>query len=71
MAFRSDELKGSTATYPDDGAVRGGSKYEDWYYFTGLKISLRLGAGGICNKRAQSWKELSPYSKTRCPIRVW
>ncbi|OQP68491.1 hypothetical protein A4R26_01410 [Niastella populi] len=45
MAFRSDELKGSTATYPADGSVRGGSKYEDWYYFTGFTLYIGIGSG--------------------------
>ena len=45
MAFRGDELKGSTATYPDDGAVRGGSKYDDWYYTTGFTLYIGLGSG--------------------------
>lgn len=45
MAFRGDELKGSTSTYPDDGAVRGGSKYGDWYYFTGFTLYIGLGSG--------------------------
>ena len=45
MAFRGDELKGSTSTYPDDGAVRGGSKYDDWYYTTGFTLYIGLGSG--------------------------
>ncbi len=45
MAFRSDELKGSTTSYPGDGCVRGGSKYEDWYYFTGFTIYIGIGSG--------------------------
>jgi hypothetical protein len=45
MAFRGDELKGSTQTYPEDGAVRGGSKYGDWYYFTGFTVYIGLGSG--------------------------
>lgn len=45
MAFRSDELKGSTSTYPQSGSVRGGSKYKDWYYFTGFTLYIGLGSG--------------------------
>lgn len=45
MAFRSDELKGSTSTYPEGGSVRGGSKYKDWYYFTGFTLYIGLGSG--------------------------
>lgn len=45
MAFRADELKGSTSTYPGDGAVRGGPKYDDWYYTTGFTLYIGLGSG--------------------------
>lgn len=45
MAFRADEVKGSGATYPDDGSVRGGPKYKDWYYFTGFTLYIGLGSG--------------------------
>jgi len=34
MAFRGGELKNSTATYPLDGDLRGGSQFKDWYYFS-------------------------------------
>jgi hypothetical protein len=71
LSYRGDELAGGNQAYPRSSAQRGNKKEMDWYYFTGLKVSLRLGAGGICNKKARSWKELSPYSKSRCPIRVW
>ena len=42
MAFRGDELKNG-ATYPAEGAIRGGSKYKDWYYFSGVTISIGIG----------------------------
>jgi opacity protein-like surface antigen len=44
LAFRGGELKNGS-TYPADGSTRGGSKYKDWYYFTGLTTSFRLGGG--------------------------
>lgn len=71
ISYRGDELVGGNANYPRSSAQRGNKKEMDWYYFTGVKVSLRLGAGGICNGRARSWKELSPYSKTRCPLKVY
>ncbi|HSC38888.1 MAG TPA: DUF6089 family protein [Chitinophagaceae bacterium] len=43
MAFRGGEVKGG-ATYPADGTIRGGSKYKDWYYFSGLTVSIGLGS---------------------------
>jgi hypothetical protein len=45
MAYRGDELKGGSTTYPADGSVRGGSKYKDWYYFTGFTVYIGLGSG--------------------------
>lgn len=45
MAYRGDELKDGNATYPEGGSIRGGSKYKDWYYFTGFTLYIGLGSG--------------------------
>jgi hypothetical protein len=45
MAYRGDEIKGSTDAYPEHDSVRGGSKYKDWYYFTGFTLYIGLGSG--------------------------
>jgi hypothetical protein len=42
MAYRAGELKGGNATYPADGTIRGSSKYKDWYYLSGIKVSIAL-----------------------------
>jgi len=42
MAYRGGEVKGGNPTYPPDGTVRGGPKYKDFYYFTGIKLSIAL-----------------------------
>jgi hypothetical protein len=42
MAYRGGELK-TGLTYPADGTVRGGAKFKDWYYFSGLSISIGIG----------------------------
>lgn len=42
MAFRAGELKGGSTTYPADGTVRGGAKYKDIYYYTGIRVSIAL-----------------------------
>lgn len=44
LAYRGDELPGGQP-YPPKGAQRGGAKEKDWYYFTGLHLTFRLGAG--------------------------
>jgi hypothetical protein len=48
LAYRGDELPGGDPNYPK-GMVRGNKSEMDWYYFTGLKLTFRLGNGGICN----------------------
>ena len=41
MAYRGNELKGG-ATYPPDGTVRGNPKRKDWYYMSGLRVTIAL-----------------------------
>lgn len=45
MAYRGGELKGGNTAYPDDDTIRGGSKYKDWYYFTGFTLYIGIGNG--------------------------
>ena len=42
MAYRGDELK-TGLTYPADGSIRGGSKFRDGYYFSGVTVSIGIG----------------------------
>lgn len=42
MAYRGDELKNGLA-YPAEGAIRGGAKFKDWYYFSGVTVSIGIG----------------------------
>jgi opacity protein-like surface antigen len=42
MAYRGNQLKGG-APYPIDGSKRGGSTQKDWYYFSGIRVSIELG----------------------------
>ena len=43
MAWRGDELKTGAAAYPAEGTIRGGPKFKDWYYFSGVTISIGIG----------------------------
>jgi len=45
LAYRGDELKTGSTTYPAGGSSRGTTITSDWYYFTGLTLSYRLGNG--------------------------
>jgi hypothetical protein len=42
MAYRANELKGGNPNYPAAGITRGGSKYKDMYYYTGIRVSIAL-----------------------------
>jgi hypothetical protein len=43
LSYRGDELKNGLQTYPVAGTQRGNPSSKDWYYFTGLTLSFRLG----------------------------
>ncbi|MCW3466467.1 type IX secretion system protein PorG [Chitinophaga nivalis] len=60
MAFRGDEVSGKNipGTYPADGTKRGSDKYKDWYGFTGVTITYRLGGGNGWGRQ----------KATRCPV---
>lgn len=51
-SYRGDEVPGENAAYPDNGyptkgATRGNPKTKDWYYFTGVHLTFRLGNGKL------------------------
>src|ERR1700735_2100286 len=41
MAYRGNEIKGGSA-YPAAGTIRGGSSHKDWYYMSGLRVTIAL-----------------------------
>ena len=49
LSYRGDELQGGNQLFPS-GSQRGGAKYNDMYYFTGLNISLRFGSKSSGNR---------------------
>lgn len=50
MAYRGNELKDGAA-YPAAGTPRGGPKYKDWYYMSGLRVTIALNDGGAEHRR--------------------
>ena len=42
MAYRGNEVKNGSQTYPAAGAQRGSAKYKDWYYFSGIRICVAI-----------------------------
>lgn len=51
LAYRGDEIK--NGTYPVGGTGRGGAKYKDWYYFSNISASFRLGGNNGGNGRSK------------------
>lgn len=45
MSYRGDEVPGGNPTYPAKGFGRGGAEFNDFYYFTGLHLTYRIGGG--------------------------
>jgi opacity protein-like surface antigen len=45
MAYRGNQLKGGAA-YPVNGTMRGNSKNKDWYYMSGLRVTIDLPGNG-------------------------
>jgi hypothetical protein len=50
MAYRGNEVKGGAA-YPADGTIRGNPKHKDWYYMSGLRVTIALNSGGMTDHR--------------------
>jgi hypothetical protein len=50
MAYRGNELKDGAA-YPAAGTPRGGPKYKDWYYMSGLRVTIALDDGSAQHRR--------------------
>ena len=42
MAYRGNEVKNGSQAYPVAGTVRGDPKSKDWYYFSGIRISIAI-----------------------------
>ena len=53
MAYRGNEVKGGTG-YPPDGEVRGNPKRKDWYYMSGLRVTIALNSGWMSMHRRHS-----------------
>ncbi|HEX7906172.1 MAG TPA: DUF6089 family protein [Chitinophagaceae bacterium] len=68
MSYRGDEVAGGDPNYPAKGAQRGGEKSKDYYYFTGIHLTYRIGGsngGGFGGGRS------GKKSHTGCPVNVY
>jgi hypothetical protein len=45
LAYRGDEVPGGDPNYPAKGLTRGSPKYKDFYYFTGIHLTVKLPEG--------------------------
>ena len=64
MSYRGDEVTGGSLVYPAKSVQRGNSKTKDYYYFTGLHLTYKLGngmGGGGNGKK----------NHTGCPVNVY
>jgi len=61
LAFRGAEIK-TGATYPTDGTIRGGEKFKDWYYFSGITLSIGINNGKRYYENSRGGK-----SRIDCP----
>lgn len=64
MAYRRDEVDGTP--YPLKGAQRGSPKSKDYYYFTGIHLTYRLGTGDGGGSGGGGRKH-----HTGCPVNVY
>jgi len=61
LAFRGGEVKPG-AFYPIHGTVRGGEKFKDWYYFSGITLSI-----GINHRKRYYENSMGGKSRIDCP----
>jgi opacity protein-like surface antigen len=64
MSYRGDEVTGGSLIYPAKIVQRGNPKSKDYYYFTGIHLTYKIGSGmgGGGNGRK---------SRTGCPTNVY
>ncbi|HYE56023.1 MAG TPA: DUF6089 family protein, partial [Chitinophagaceae bacterium] len=43
LSYRGDELRNGNPNYPADGTMRGGAESKDWYYFSGISVTIGIG----------------------------
>jgi len=58
MAYRGGEVKGGNPTYPPDGTKRGSPNAKDWYYNSGIRVSIAINPGR---------NDYSRRGSTECP----
>ncbi|HEX6192749.1 MAG TPA: DUF6089 family protein [Chitinophagaceae bacterium] len=67
MSYRGDEVPGGVQSYPVHGEQRGTPSEMDWYYFTGITMTVKLSAIG---KMFRSTDRIHGSYSIRCPRRI-
>lgn len=68
MSYRGDEVAVGNPNYPAKGSQRGGEKNKDYYYFTGIHLTYKIGGGGGgFGGGGRSGRK----SRTGCPVNVY
>lgn len=67
LSYRGDELKNGSQVYPAAGTGRGNPGSKDWYYFTGITLSFRLGNGLLGNGNGSGAGKNAEWN---CPKKV-
>jgi hypothetical protein len=62
LSFRSNELKNVNLPYPPENTIRGGFRHKDWYYFSGLTLSI-----GLFNDAGKSTMFTGKRGSVNCP----
>jgi len=63
MSYRGDELPDGDPAFPPKSIQRGNEKLKDWYYFTGLHLTFRLGNTNGVGTHMAKWSK----KKYGCP----
>lgn len=58
LSYRGDELKNGDLNYPAEFEQRGGEKFKDWYYFSGVTVAIGINTSGGGLFRSPSKRQL-------------
>ena len=70
LSYRGDELKGGQQAYPPVGKIRASPNYKDWYYFTGLTLTYRLGNDFLNKSDKSDTRRVRRHKQWDCPGNV-
>jgi opacity protein-like surface antigen len=66
LAYRTGEVKPGAAAYPRDGTIRGGAEFKDWYYFSGVSVTIKMNNPRLSKSAGYTGRP----GRTDCPKRV-